>query len=80
MIDTTAKRSHEMDFEYRWCNKQAWSRNWSSFIISVRSDHRGGTRIEQRITNNKVEYMAPICGLKLAQKLGIQNLRVYVDS
>ena len=37
-------------------------------------------RMKRKITNNEVEYKALIFGLELAQTLGIQILKVYLDS
>ena len=37
-------------------------------------------RLEKQMTNNEAEYEALIYGLELALKLGIQNLKVLLDS
>ena len=37
-------------------------------------------RLEKQMTNNEVEYEALIYGLELALKLGVQNLKVLLDS
>ena len=37
-------------------------------------------RLEEPMTNNDVEYKALIYGLELALKLGVQNLKVLLDS
>ena len=37
-------------------------------------------RLENQMTNNKAEYEALIYGLELALKLGVQNLKVLLDS
>ena len=37
-------------------------------------------RLEGQMTNNEAEYEALLYDLELALKLGIQNLKVYVDS
>ena len=37
-------------------------------------------RLEKPMTNNEAEYEALIYGLELALKLGVQNLKVLLDS
>ena len=37
-------------------------------------------RLEKQMTNNEVEYEALIYGLELVLKLGVQNLKVLLDS
>ena len=37
-------------------------------------------RLEKQMTNNEAEYEALIYGLELALKLGVQNLKVLLDS
>ena len=37
-------------------------------------------RLEKQMTNNEVEYEALIYGLELALKLGVQNLKVLLES
>ena len=37
-------------------------------------------RFEFKASNNEVEYEALIVGLELAQRLGVENLRIHCDS
>ena len=37
-------------------------------------------RLEKQMTNNEAEYRALLYGLELALKLGVQNLKVFLDS
>ena len=37
-------------------------------------------RMKQKMTKNEAEYEAFIFNLGLAQKLGVENLKVYLDS
>ena len=41
---------------------------------------KGAFQLEKQMTNNKAEYEALIYGLELALKLGVQNLKVLLDS
>ena len=37
-------------------------------------------QLEEQMTNNEAEYEALLYGLELAIKLGVKNLRVFLDS
>ena len=48
----------------------------SSFEVIIQE----AFRLEKQMTNNEAEYNALLYGLKLALKLGVQNLKVFLDS
>ena len=59
------------------------ARGASAGVVLTNPDReklRYALRFEFKASNNEAEYEALIVGLELANKLGVQNLRIHCDS
>ena len=68
-----------MDSQLRRSIEQRRSRGWNCVGIILRSYYRISFRLDKQMTNNGAEYEALMYGLELALKLGVQNLKVFLD-
>ena len=69
-----------MDTQYKWSIKQEGARIIIILESSSRVIIKEAFQLERQMTNNEAEYEALIYGLELALKLGVQNLKVLLDS
>ena len=70
----------------KWILNISGASNKSEVRIEVALENSSGVIIEEalclekKLTNNEVEYEALIYGMELSLKLGVQHLKVNVDS
>ena len=69
-----------MDSQFRRSIKQRRSYNWVVFESSFRVIIEEAFWLEKHMTNNEAKYKVLLYELELALKLGVQNVKVFLDS